>query len=376
MSAVPRRRFCLAGAAIDVTANQPEPLDWLADLVPEAEPGPVRLTLDLLADDAAHAGLRQRPVPALASPVPVFARHRRHVAALDYPFGDGARTLYDPDFDLFYLVGDTHVRIVARRDNPRARLRLLDILREVALANACQRRALVLQSAALIVDGQALLVVGPPQSGKTTLLAHLLRQPGATYLADQLVVLLAQGDGFLALGMPSIVEVRPDTPRLLGGELARLIHDADSALLTPAERAARPVPQPTDDGRLILSPRQFADALGAGRALQAPVVGILLPDIAGPALSRDLQRIAAEAAEPRVANAVFRIAFGGAAQSLFAQFAGPGASASYRSDLTLLPRLVHTVPTFACSIGADAFADEASPPHRRERRAHPRPVPS
>ncbi|MEQ9641167.1 MAG: hypothetical protein RIM84_14180 [Alphaproteobacteria bacterium] len=376
MSAFSPRRFTFAGAAVDVAANQPEPLDWLAGIVPETAPGPVRLSVELINDDAVHAGLRQRPVPTLVSPVPTFARHRRHVAALDHTFDGGERTLYDPDFDLFYVVGEHRVRIVARRDNLRARLRLLHILREVGLATACQRRALILQAAALIVDGQALLVVGPPRSGKTTLLAHLLRQPGATYLADQLVVLLAQGDGFMAMGVPSIVEVRPDTPRLLGGDLARLVHDADSAFLTPAERAARAVPQPTDDGRLVLTPRQFADAMGAGRAEQAPVVGILLPDTAGPARSRELQRIPVEAAEPRVANAVFRIAFGGAAQSLFAHFAGTGTSASYRSDLTLLQRLVQTVPTFDCSISADAFDDTAGPPLRRERRAQPRAMPS
>ncbi len=376
MSAPNYRRFSFAGAAIDVAANRPEPLDWLADIVPEYQPGPVRLAIELINDDAEHAALRQRPAPAQVSPVPTFARHRRHVAALDHTVGDGPRLLFDPDFDLFYLVEARRVRVVARRDNARARLRLLHILREIGLATACQRRALVLQAGALMVDGQALLVVGPPGSGKTTLLAHLLRQPGAVYLADQLVVLLAQGDGFMAMGVPSIIEIQPDTPRLLGGDLARLVHDADSALLTPTERAARLVPQPTDDGRLILSPRQFAGALGAGRAEQAPVVGILLPDTAGPARSRELERIVADAAEPRVQNAVFRIAFGGAAQSLFAQFAGTGTSASYRSDLTLLHRLVQAVPTFSCSISADAFEGEASPAHRHERRAHPRPVPS
>jgi hypothetical protein len=319
----------------------------------------------------------------MVSPVPAFARHRRHVAVLDFPSapprrGDGpsgaaGRTLYDSEHDLFYVIAGDRVQLVAAQENLQARLRLLHILREVALAAACRRRALILQAAAIVVDGQALLVVGAGQSGKTTLMAQLLQHPGAAFMADDLVLLIAQGDGLMAVGVPSIVALRPDTPRLVPGGLSRLVNDTDTALLTPAERAARTTPTPTPDGRLLLSPRQFADALGVEQVNEAPVVGLLLPDTAGSSPVRDLSRIAAADAEPRVANAVFRIAFGGAAQSVFAAFAG--GTGSYRSDLTLLHRLVQTVPAFSCSLDAVALYGHGAPP-RRERRAHSRPVPS
>jgi hypothetical protein len=367
-----RRRFSFAGTAIEVRADTPEPLQWLADMVPAAPPGPAALSVELIGDDGLHAGLRQRPVPHTVSPVPAFARHRRHVAVLDFPGGAG-RTLYDAEHDLFYVIQGDRVRVVARRDNLRARLRLLHILREVALAAACRRRALILQAAAIVVDGQALLVVGAGRSGKTTLMAQLLQHPGAAYLADDLVLLLAQGDGFVAAGVPSIVSLAPDTPRLVPGDLSRLVNDVDSALLTPAERAARPSPTPTGDGTLLLSPRQFADALDVEQVAEAPVVGLLLPETAGAAPSRELSRIAVADAEPRIANAVFRIAFGAAAQSVFA--AAAGGTGSYRSDLTLLHRLVQQVPAFNCSLEAVSLYQTGAP-QRRERRAHPRPLPS
>jgi hypothetical protein len=172
-------------------------------------------------------------------------------------------------------------------------------------------------------------------------------------MSDDLVVVRPRAGELAAQGVPTLVTLQADAPRLLPEPFARLVHDATMALLTPAERAARPAPVPTGDGRLILTPRQFADAAGVDAAASAVLVGVFLPEIRPEAAGLSLHRLAPHEAAGRLANCLFRIANGGAAQSVFAPFGGAGAT--YRSDFALLHRLAADVPSFACTLGRDAF---------------------
>jgi hypothetical protein len=88
---------------------------------------------------------------------------------------------------------------------------LLRVVREVVSEHLRRRPATVqLHGAGVVVDGRALVCAGAKGAGKTTLLAHLLRG-GATYLANDRVVVRGGPAGPVAAGLPTVVSVRAGT---------------------------------------------------------------------------------------------------------------------------------------------------------------------
>jgi hypothetical protein len=137
-----------------------------------------------------------------------------------------------------------------------------------------------LHGAGVVVDGRAIVLAGGKGAGKTTLLAHLLRG-GATYLANDRVVVHAGPVGPVAAGLPTVVSVRPGTFSWFPAFLADLPDVPHPAHWTRAEAAAArathgPVAR---DARVRCSPAQWCASLGARVAASAPLGAIVLPRI-------------------------------------------------------------------------------------------------
>lgn len=164
---------------------------------------------------------------------------------------------------------------------------------------------LLLHTTAAAVDGEALLMVGRPNSGKTTLLTGLLER-GYDYMTDEVVSL---DDDLNVTGFPKPLTIDRGAWQLLGhldprcGATRDRFHAQQWHVATP--RLAKVAPR----GRIaaVVFPRYSAGATTSIRALRpAQVVANLVPNVFAPEqavlpLDRVMHIVALAAAVPTYA---------------------------------------------------------------------------
>lgn len=339
--------FSMAGCAVALTCHAASDRAWLeANLRPSFAAGSphdhcVRVTF--VRDGAAHARLSRGGPVAGREPVPCFAMDGGVVAHPKWRGAGGGTIIRDGEFDVFYRVADdgAGIRVVAPRGRPWARVATLRVVREV-LSGALRRGGgAVLHAAGFCVGARGILLAGPKGAGKTSLLAHALSDPRTALLANDRSAIRPSAQGYLVQGVPTIVHVRVGTFERLGLEPMEdsLVPACDG----PAEgRRGAGMPTRSPGGGLVMSPAQFAAALGTSRSGGASVAAILFPRIhdgPGGIVLRRLEVGGAigllEAARP----------FAGA--TIFAGRDG--------ADPAPMAALAAAVPCLRCDIGADAY---------------------
>src|SRR5262249_21756687 len=137
-----------------------------------------------------------------------------------------------------------------------------------------------LHAAAVAVGERAVLLVGPKQAGKTTLLVDALASGRAQLLANDRVFVELSARAARAFGMPTLGSRRTGTLRWFPDRAHGL--PERRGLLAAEELAAGAGGAPTAAARLhlSLSPGQLAGRLGAGVAAAAPIAAIVFSEIA------------------------------------------------------------------------------------------------
>ncbi len=191
---------------------------------------------------------------------------------LDGEFQRG-RSWLDPDHGCvirdgkdwaFYLTrdGSGAVTVLASADEPKARLALMRVVRELATAHALRRGCLHVHGAAVELSGRAVVFAGPRRSGKSTLLLHVLLSGsggsggsgGVRYLTNDRLLVDVERDPPEARAMPTVVTLRQETLATFPGFRARLRSAGYRLGRTLAELAARDAagasrPLPPGEGR-------------------------------------------------------------------------------------------------------------------------------
>lgn len=126
--------------------------------------------------------------------------------------GDGRLKIHDGRYRVGYDISNSGQKITVVRGakSDRHRLALMRIIRELTTSAALAEGHIPIHGAAVYIDGQATLISGPKQAGKTSLLVHALLCHGA-FLANDRVFLSLDADAVSARGMPTIVKIRPGT---------------------------------------------------------------------------------------------------------------------------------------------------------------------
>jgi hypothetical protein len=351
-------RYRYDAARIAVDAGDPNTARWLREFVTpwfavEASPRndhSVRVTWSEsacaeLARVAVTAARRTQACFTLdAGPLELPAWRRR-----------GSLVVMDAERDCFYRVTGSDVEVVARPGNPRVRIALLRIVREIATAQAqSRRRILGLHAAAFAVRGRACLVVGPKRSGKTTLLVHALSSGNAALLANDRVLVDATEETGLALGVPAVISLRQGTldrfPRLRGNASSPrkplLLHSAELA----AARHSNVDDAPADG--LALSPPQFTARLGAESVASARLAAFLFPEFDPGVENWVLELLTPEAGADRLRDGLY----GGRSRpheaTLFQRAIG---SPSAAEPEAIIAQLAPRLPLYRCRLGPDAY---------------------
>ncbi len=326
-----------------------------------ADPAACRYTARLVHDEGRFAELEAASRVARLAPVECFCLDSQVIAHPGWRM-DGATCVSDRVCGCFYLHTGSGTTVVARPGDRRPRLAVVRILRELTAASLSSPRLLSLHAAAVGIGGQAVVLAGPKQVGKTTLLSYLLLTgPGTLISNDWVFVSFGGPDGDgpdghrpTAYGMPTVVKVRRDSLGLFPSLAAGLL-EGGSFLLHPDEGLGGAGWEPSanrDPDCHYLSPRQFAARLGAEAVGSAPLAAIVFPHFASDVHTLALRRLDASSGLERLRTCQYGRRNGRRGSTLFGGVDRPSEAG--------LEDLAQRVPLFECFLGPLAYQGDAA----------------
>ena len=300
-----RRTFSFAGWTTAVSSNDPDALQWLAEfLSPWLSVGdePVcDYRLDFHVDRSGYDEVRGTVGTSPSRHADSFVRDGQEVLYPVRSHSDGRETMVLDDVQVIYRLArlKRHVQILASAGAGRSRIAVMRAIRELLIVALRARGALLIHGAAVAVGDRIVILAGPRHTGKTTLLLHLLLALKGRLVANDRVFVWPENDRFVALGVPTIVSLRPGTLEMLPAVADRLANSGFAWSLARAE-----VGQAAAPGRPNISPAQLCDLLGAEPSPGGPLAAIVFPTPAQHDLLH-VERLNAQAAVDAVTTAMF-----------------------------------------------------------------------
>jgi hypothetical protein len=268
------------------------------------------------------------------------------------------RGIFDARLGAFYVISSlgAAVEIVTNGLRPASRVALMRVVREVTLSRLRAQEGLLLHGAALACPGGGVIVAGPKASGKTTLVLHALRAPGARFVANDRVW-LDLAEPMRVRGVPTIVAIRPATLDYFPAirEDLRPVGDRHALTIREARLAARrPAAKPPS-----ITGAQLCDALGVPAEAEARLSSVVFPRVTGEAGAIEIERLPTSLAAQRLAGGLFHAA----APALVSEAFPPPAGARLPDAATLYQRcaaVAARVGCFEARLGRDAYQEPAS----------------
>jgi hypothetical protein len=363
------RCFEYAGAVTLVRCDQIGVLDWLEDfLTPSFQVGsaslgaPVsRIRVQAAPGSFSRWRLEAEPTGSGAECFTLDSRSLRWPLARtrgggEWAFDERSRVAIGVGAD---ERGVRSVELLADAPDPRARMVVMRVLRELASENAVRSGALHLHAAAVAVADRVSLFAGAKQAGKSSLLVHALSQPGTRYVANDRVFAWAGADGATARGMPTIVSLRAGTleqRRDLRDELASGAWHFASTLEEARARRANGTRHELYKAAKIpgLSPAQFCSLLGVESLAGGRLARIVFPEIdagctAEPGFA--LRRLAPDEAAERLVDR--GLLAGGRLAGFLTRFPPPEPMRLRQAARDL----AGSVACFSCALGPAAYRE-------------------
>ena len=358
-----RAGFRFGPARVAVETDDRDVSRWLTEFVTPwfegcaAHPGDrvVRFT----ASRAAFAAAQRQCAAATTRPLACFSLDRE-VATLPGWTDGGATFAADTEMGSFYRVSAAGVEVLARPEYSRARIGLMRVVREILVGGRrAVQRLLDLHAAAFATPGGAILLAGPKQAGKTTLLTHALQSGRASLIANDRVLVDVEPGSPAVIGVPTVVSVRAGTLELF--PWLRRAQDERPALLHGAETAASAIAVPpgaAPSREFGLSLAQLAQRCGSATTRRAPAAAIVFPEIDLASRGWSLEPLAGEAGTLRLLDSRYGIRGMPRPPTIFDEPASRGEPQG-ESTHTQIARLAAAVPLFRCRLGPGAYRDGA-----------------
>lgn len=356
-----RRAFAFRGLRMNVTCSIAQPLSWLqAFLSPhlDASQGSgSAFEIDLLVDQSECERVRGCPRMPRGTAIDCFVADGRFEQLTLWQEDAAGRVLHDNRADAFLRIPTKGgpIRVLVGRDCGRLRVLLMRIVRELALLQALQHGDLFLHAAAVVSGVGGVLIAGPKEAGKTTMLLDFLRSGGARFLANDRVMVDLTGASAIARGVPTIIKVRPGSLDYLSGLAEPAFGFPHRHYLTLRECAAgSPLIEPPTRQPPSLSPPQFCKWLNVTGVADAVVELIVFP-VLDPSVRRSgLRRLSSKQAAQRLVANQFS---GGGSGVVSPALAGclPGNLPPADSVEQACSTLAHHAAAIECRLGPEAF---------------------
>jgi hypothetical protein len=356
---VPEMNLCYSGLTVGVDVPTGADAQWLreffcpwfaeSDGVPDAR---VRFRVDterfndlLLRGDSGYLGS-------------AFMMDTRVIEYPRWVAPDDATLLLDRERELFFHVDGDAIDIVAARDDRRSRLRVMRVIRELAMDAAHAAGGRFLHASCVAVDGRAIAVTGPRSAGKTSLLLYLLCAGRCDYLTNDRLLVRPQGDRLSLEGMPTVVSIRAGTLGMFEQFAATVAERRYSTRLTIDEceddEPAGGVGQ--GEPKQGISPAQLCAATGATAAVGATGSVVLIPHQSGCADGFALRRLSMEEARAALAGGLFGHIGPGFRSDVFRY---RGTRVAPVTDEAFIGTLSAGCRVYECRLGTDAYDSDA-----------------
>ena len=231
--------------------------------------------------------------------------------------------VFERQVGAFYLLSENgeQIEIVSKRFHPWLRARIIRVLRELLMAHLRTTGWFVLHAAAALIDGGAVAVAGPKNSGKTHLMIRLIEEFSARPIAFDRLAVLARNDEISGQGLPTMVSVKSHTASVYADRFDNLSPDHGRAVLTVAEEKELlliQAPSP-DHERLLMNPGQFCRLFDVAPAGPAAISTIVFPRASEPGEGSHLRTLSPTEVQDRMRTALFEFNFLPPQLSIFAK---------------------------------------------------------
>ncbi|MEO8602137.1 MAG: hypothetical protein ABI629_06145 [bacterium] len=360
---MPTSDFTYRGLTVRVDDPEAADLAWLEEFLapafatrPRSAPD---CTVRVVRDAARYARLQAPGAGVASAPLAGLVLDSGPVAMPAWESGDGELTVCNAEVRIVYVLGRDRrqVQVISAANAGTLRTALMKVVREFAMSAAWTRDSLVLHAAAVAVGERAVLISGPKNAGKTSLLLHALRASGARLLSNDRVVVDLATMPAAAHGMPTIVSLRPGSVEQIAAAAGSRAHLRYNSRHTIAECEAAAAPTGTVSRKLGFSPAQLGRALGVELIGCAVPAAIVFPQVTQQPGGLQLRRLSLDDAVQRLPDSLF-----GARALLHTSDvfnlsgAPPPLTLADLSDIWR--RLVALTPVFECLLGLDAYAGD------------------
>ena len=273
---------------------------------------------------------------------------------------DEQLTLYDEKHSLFYLVTAKHIQLIFRDHGASTRLRIMRVLRELAMGIAQLTGGRFLHASSFVANNRAAIITGPRHAGKTSLLSYILSSSTADLLSNDRLLINMRDQTATLRGMPTIVSIRNGTMDLLPALRRSIISQGFVSRATIAEaRQSKPLTSfPAKEGRHGISPRQFCSLLGCGATKEASGTILLLPRQSGRPGGIQLNRLSTSEARIRLGDCLFGHIGPNQLSDVFTILPRRLSRKATFDDETLCAGLADVLPVFDCELGNDAYKSD------------------
>jgi hypothetical protein len=346
-------------SSIDVESNDPDDARWLTEfLTPWFEVsahGNGDFAVRITRSESAFADLKRKHDSVAYRPVACFALDSKVV---EFPGWeeDEAAMISDAEHSCFYRVRNRNVEIIARPGVFRTRVGLMRVVRELATAMMLgQENILDVHAAAFTVKEQAVLLVGPKSSGKTTLLVYALTSGQAGLIANDRILLDVRLLPWRVLGVPTLSSIREGTLRVFPH--LRLNALEQPALLHVAELESSDtgsIKEPSLARNFTLSLTQLAWRLNSKPVRCAPITAIVFPEIVHEASSLSIHLLSPSDGAVRLRDCLYGARVNSRLQTIFGKITC-GLDSPGQDQSPLVNDITAHIPLFRCRLGRDAY---------------------
>lgn len=357
--------YRIGPTVIDVETDDPDAARWLTEFLTPwfkaTAPGKGEFTVRLTCSTSAFAVLECRQATATPDSVACFALDSQVVSLPGWSEDDGSTVIADSGRSCFYVVRGRTVEIVSQPGVRRVRVGLMRVVRELAATRMLgQGSVLDVHSAAFVVGGRAVLLVGPKGVGKTTLLVSVLALRQASLLANDRVFVDVSRHPGQAFGVPTLVSLQEGTLRLFPN-LQRGLPDRPARMHSGELESPDPDTFKEDDVPTVfaLSPTQLARRLGVPTVSEGPIAAIVFPEIASAPDAWSLEPVAPADGATQLRRSLYGIRSRPRSRIVFEELVG-GPVERMEDPASLVDCLADRIPLFRYRLGQDAIRGGAT----------------
>ncbi len=355
------RSYALLSTTIEIASDLPEVSAWLDEFLrpafEERHGSATDFSVRVRAGSEASAAVASTRPPGPLPETPCFALDQEVVCHPSWRVSERT-VIEDQKLGAYYVLAGNQVEVVVLPGSSAFRTGAMRVIREIAACRALASPAcLLLHAAAVEAGGRSVLVAGPKNAGKTTLLAYLAAATRTGILSNDRALVSRDASGFEVRGVPSIVSIRPQTLAFFPS-LARGIPAVQRpAHLTLAEADAAFAAHGGVDARirLRLSPPQLARQLGVPLSASARLSAVAFPATPCDRSSFRVDRLSVTEAALRLRESLFGVGSGKSATTAFERFTR--ARRPEHGDAAMIDAIASQVPCFSVGIGAERFAE-------------------